>query len=115
MRSALIDLDYWLTTCQKVFPEISQLSPDVSGSNINFGSVNLKSSNIMFTNGVEDIWKDVSILEKPEGSDLDVLVIDCDDCAHCVDLYDEKDEDAEALKQARVQIREFFNRVLQTE
>lgn len=35
------------------------------------------------------------------------MEIDCDDCAHCVDLYTPKDSDAPQLKHARkVEVQE---------
>jgi len=58
------------------------------------GSINLKGSNIYFTNGVEDGWKWAGIQTLPEKSKMKAEVIDCDDCAHCVELYDEKTTDA---------------------
>lgn len=78
--------------------------PNVTYTNIEFGGTNLKASNILFTNGVEDGWKWCSILDLPITSEMKAIEIDCPNCAHCVDLYDEKTSDDAKLSNARTQI-----------
>lgn len=65
------------------------------------GSVDLRGTNIYFTNGVEDGWKWAGIQTLPSSSPMKAEVIDCENCAHCVELYDEKPSDAQTLKDAR--------------
>jgi hypothetical protein len=110
MRSGLIDLEYWRDHCKSIFGEA--FTPNVTHTNIDLGSLSLRGSKILFTNGSEDIWKGCSILDLPEEDEMSAIEIECDDCAHCVELYDEKEEDPENLKLAREKIREFINEIL---
>lgn len=75
--------------------------PNVTKTNIEFGDIRLQGSNILFTNGIEDIWKPVSIESLPESSPMQAIMIDCPDCAHCVDFSTPKDTDHPNLKAAR--------------
>jgi hypothetical protein len=47
-----------------------------------------------------DPWRWAS-LQHTENRDLVARVIDCEDCAHCVDLYTPEFGDADNLKKAR--------------
>jgi len=60
------------------------------------------------TNGVEDPWKHASVLKRKD--DLIVYELDCNNCAHCVELYTPKEEDAPVLKKARKEITHYFDR-----
>ena len=78
------------------------------------GSVDLWGTNIYFTNGVEDGWKWAGIQTLPQSSTMKAEVIDCENCAHCVELYDEKSSDAQTLKDAWIWIRKFFNDLMRS-
>lgn len=54
MWSGVIDLEYWKDYCQLIFGEIKL---NVEATNTEFGSVTLRGSNILFTNGIEDQWQ----------------------------------------------------------
>ena len=51
----------------------------------------MKIDNIIFTNGDEDPWKWVSIIENTEP--FNVYHINCTNAGHCVELYTPKEED----------------------
>lgn len=65
--------------------------------NLELGGLNMDATNIVFTNGSEDPWKTASLLSTNSTSMISIE-IDCDDCAHCVDLYTPKDGDSQVLK-----------------
>lgn len=78
-----------------------------------FGSDHLEAHKIIFTNGVEDPWKWVSKLDVSDAQprqDLHAFVADCENCAHCVELYTEKESDPPELKEIRYKIRKIFSR-----
>lgn len=107
MRSKIFTLQSDREQCERVYGK--GIIPKTEETNVLFGSVNLKGSNIFFTNGVEDGWRWAGLQEVKAGSPMISEVIDCPDCAHCVELYTEKDSDAQVLKETRQRIRKFFN------
>lgn len=50
-----------------------------------YGGLNLEATNVIFTNGSEDPWKHAS-LTKTTNPNILVIVSDCNDCAHGVEL-----------------------------
>jgi len=70
--------------------------PGIKEINMLFGSTEMRGSNIFFTNGVEDGWQWASMRKiTHENTSMTAHIVDCVDCAHCVDLYTEKDSDAQ--------------------
>ncbi|CAD8145075.1 unnamed protein product [Paramecium octaurelia] len=61
------------------------------------------------TNGGEDPWQTASLI-KPTKANSKVItyLIDCDDCAHCVDLNAPSDDDPVILTQTRQAIENTF-------
>lgn len=110
----LNNLPYWIDYCKRAFGV--QMNPEQGIKEINmlFGDIRMRGSNIYFTNGIEDGWQwagKQEITQKP--SDLTSMtahVVDCPNCGHCVDLYTEKDSDAEDLKRTRKEIREHIKK-----
>lgn len=76
------------------------------------GDTHLTRTNIFFTNGVEDPWKWAGVTKVPNVQGMEAQVVDCDDCAHCVELYTPKDTDSPALKQARNKIDKWLDNIL---
>merc|ERR1712046_329609 len=102
----LSDIDYCLDICKRAFG--IQLNPKkyIDELNVLYGQYEMRGSNIMYTNGVNDGWKWASLKEVTyENSSIFAHVVKCDNCAHGVDLYPEKDDDAEDLKATRREIR----------
>ena len=73
--------------------------PDVTTTNYDFGGLDLEAFNLIFTNGVEDPWRHAS-LDQSKGQMVSIL-INCTDCAHCVDLYNPTPNDSPQLKLSR--------------
>jgi hypothetical protein len=96
MRSKHLMLDFWQEYCDDIFG--LDIFTDTKEANLELGDTHLESSAIYFTNGVEDGWKWAGVMELPETSPMRAEVIDCENCAHCVDLYTESDSDAPKLK-----------------
>mmetsp|Transcript_48167 Transcript_48167/g.35355 ORF Transcript_48167/g.35355 Transcript_48167/m.35355 type:complete len:90 (-) Transcript_48167:36-305(-) len=64
----------------------------------------IKGSNIVFANAIEDPWQYAgmrSIYDPETQSEMTAVLIDCDNCGHCVDLGTPSDSDPEALIAAR--------------
>lgn len=110
MRPKIIDLDYYRETCHKAFGD--NIWPNVNHTNLLLGETHLARTNIFFTNGVEDPWKWAGAMAVPEHSGMEAQVVDCDDCAHCVELYTPKDSDAPTLKAARQRIEVWLANIL---
>lgn len=73
-----------------------KLWPDEDLGNAYFGGFDLQVDNIIFTNGDEDPWKWVSIIE--EKGKFNVYHINCANAGHCVELYTPTDQDCDQLK-----------------
>lgn len=108
LTPASLDLNYWIDYCNRVFGPDIKMNPKVGidDFNILYGREYLRGSNIFFTNGVEDGWQFAGHRETLyENTSMTSHVVDCENCAHCVDLYTEKASDAADLKQTRMRIR----------
>ena len=75
--------------CQRVF-DVTIPPPAIEFTNNYFGGLNITGSNIFFMNAIEDPWRYAGmqkihdpVLQK----DMRAHLIDCKDCAHCVDLH----------------------------
>ena len=110
MRSEYLDITYYKDLCTEVFG--NGIWPNVNHTNLLLGETHLARTNIFFTNGVEDPWKWAGAMSVPEGSGMEAQIVDCDDCAHCVELYTPKDTDAPTLKAARLRIENWLDRIL---
>ena len=88
--------------------------PDTHKTNLMLGGQWLHGSNIIFTNGEEDPWKWATLLKRtPDMSETIVpREIKCENCAHCVELYTPRDDDAQDLKNAREEIRKHVDQWL---
>ena len=64
----------------------------------------------MFVYGVDDPWQGAELTQFPdpkyaEENRLDIIVADCDTCAHCVDLDWYMESNPEGLKKAQNKIK----------
>ena len=98
MRSALIDTPYWLDYCQDVFGKEFATKPNTDFINQYTGALNIKGENIIFLNAAEDPWQYASMrqLTKDQSKMVNIL-IDCNNCAHCVDLHTPSENDSPPL------------------
>eukprot|EP01016_Furgasonia_blochmanni_P053039 TRINITY_DN8522_c0_g1_i1.p2 TRINITY_DN8522_c0_g1~~TRINITY_DN8522_c0_g1_i1.p2 ORF type:complete len:524 (+),score=167.50 TRINITY_DN8522_c0_g1_i1:64-1635(+) len=100
MRSAKIDLKFYKDLCENSFGE--SLWPDTEALNLELGGAGLQVTNLIMTNGDEDPWKWAGVL-KNQGTVL-AYVGNCNNCAHCVDLYTPSTSDSWNLMWIRYQI-----------
>jgi len=108
MRSKRITLDFYKQFCQNVFG--IPIWPKPNLVNMELGGLNLQATKLVMANGAEDPWQWASKLNST--SEIQSLYIDCDDCAHCVELYTPKSTDPQALQTARKQIADAINQWL---
>ena len=112
-RASVVNLDYYKDICYKAFGV--GIWPNVNHTNTLLGDTHLTRTNIFFTNGYEDPWKWAGAMSVPEYSGMEAQVVDCEDCAHCVELYTPKDTDAPVLKQARKRIETWLENILKSD
>jgi hypothetical protein len=85
--------------------------PEVMETNLYYGGWNLSTSETFFVNGVEDPWQWASVRHSL-GPSVPAVVVNCSQCAHCVDQVTPTDGDADTLKEARTRITAFVRRLL---
>jgi hypothetical protein len=83
IRSKRIDLAWHRGVCNQLFGMTTD--PDTNATNVYYGGTNIVSSNIYFTNGIEDPWQWAAIRNTISPS-LPATVVDCEECGHCVEL-----------------------------
>jgi len=107
MRSDLLGPDFWLQWCKDIFdPTVGP--PAVDWYNSYYGSVNITGQNIIFANAIEDPWQYAGMRQlTPDqaASPMRNVLINCNNCAHCVDLRTPSDADAPPLTNARNYIK----------
>lgn len=107
LTSKRLDINYWVDYCNRAFDMKMDPKKGIDEFNMLFGGTEMRGSNIFFTNGVEDAWQWAGMREITHNyTSMEAHVVDCVNCAHCVDLYTEKDSDAQDLKDTRKRIRE---------
>ena len=109
IRSQRINRTYYQDLCRDVFGVLPL--PAVAETNLYYGGWNITSSNIFFVNGVEDPWQWASVRQSL-GDSVPAVVVNCTQCAHCVDLVTPTADDAPALKETRERITTFVHRLL---
>jgi len=88
IRSRVLSLGFWKSYCQRIYG--APLWPDTWKYNTEYGATYLQATNIMYTNGIEDPWQWATKLESDKRDHYQeayTRMIDCNDCAHCVDLH----------------------------
>ena len=96
-------MEFWSEYCTNIY-QIPKMFPDDKRWNMRYGGKDLKATKVIYTNGIEDPWQHASIIDKADDPDNVYIMIDCDDCSHCMDLRVASDNDDPALTAARAQI-----------
>ena len=112
MRGLNMTVEFWNRFCTNVFG--IDIFPNTRHYNLRYGAKNLAATKIIFTNGSEDPWKHASVL-KTKNKDLIPIEIECDTCAHCVDLHGDYDTDPEILTESRKKIKAIFAKWIKEE
>jgi len=108
MRSNFIGPQYWTPFCEAVFGKDYASDPIVDYYNSYYGGLNITGSQIVFANAIEDPWQYAGkrqIFNKTHQTQMEAVLINCNDCAHCVDLKTPSAADAPTLTNARNRIK----------
>ena len=119
LRLRAVDRRYFDQLCARVFGR--SLRPDTASTRRNYRGadlgVDLRATNIIFTFGRDDPWRSAWPMSQPFATSpagaaavapsgdaaerLRHFSVDCDDCAHCVDLGQTTPSSPEALRIVR--------------
>jgi hypothetical protein len=111
IRSTRINRKYYQDLCADVFG-LKDL-PFIDATNDYYGGNQNAGSNIFFVNGVEDPWQWASIRSTLNPFNF-ATVVNCSQCAHCVDLYTPTSTDAPELVFTRSAETDFISTALST-
>ena len=103
MRSNLLNTTYWLKFCKDIFDDTVG-PPAVNFYNKWYGGLNITGDKIIFANAVEDPWQYAGLTKiqnQTTQSGMKTVYINCNNCAHCVDLRTPSPADAPTLTNAR--------------
>jgi hypothetical protein len=102
MRSDLLGPDFWLQWCKDIFNNNTG-PPKVDWYNSYYGSTNITGEKIIFANAIEDPWQYAGMrqLNPQTQSGMKNVLINCNNCAHCIDLRTPSPTDAPTLTNAR--------------
>jgi len=90
LRSQQVTVEFFKNFCEEVFG--AGYVPDEKLSNSKRGGLKLDVSNLIMVNGCEDPWQWASRTE--DFGNVVSYMIDCDNCAHCVDIKTPDPKDA---------------------
>jgi hypothetical protein len=108
MRSNLLNSTYWLKFCKDIFDETIG-PPAVDFYNKWYGGLNITGDKIIFANAVEDPWQYAGLTKiqnQTTQAGMKTVYINCNNCAHCVDLHTPSPADAPTLTNARSLIKQ---------
>lgn len=90
-----IRYEFWPGYCKRIFGDSIPDQPLQDHTNTNFGGLKMVASKIYFSNGIDDPWQHATMLEVPKHRQGELVsrMIDCPDCAHCIDLRSPDDND----------------------
>ncbi|RYG51869.1 hypothetical protein EON67_02470 [archaeon] len=111
IRSANVSNAWYSSSCSKIFGLPAGHLPDVDATNAYYGGANIAGYNIFFSNGVEDPWRWAGVQKSLSSTEI-AQVVDCDCCAHCVDLYTPTPQDAATLVAERAAVKALLNQWL---
>jgi hypothetical protein len=90
MRSEVIALDFWPDYCYRIFGVKIDTATDKT--NEYYGGLDITGDNIFFLNGSEDPWQYAGMreIQHPDTTQKTMTAhyIECDSCAHCVDMHE---------------------------
>ncbi|KAJ3411583.1 hypothetical protein HDV05_002003 [Chytridiales sp. JEL 0842] len=95
--SKYVDTPYQLRVCRAVLNDPTMPLPDVRSTNSLYNGLNVKTSNILWTNGDLDPWSFLSNRETAPGKlDQDLILIELGH--HCSDLRARRETDSDYVK-----------------
>ena len=111
--SETFPVDFFVQQCTDVFgPKYNNhlLKAAVNRTNILYGALNLKVTNVVFVHGSVDPWH---VLGITKSSNPQAPAIYINGTAHCANMYPPSKNDSSELKAARVKIGKLINQWLQ--
>jgi hypothetical protein len=106
MRSQTLHLDFWPDYCKRVFGhDLPKNTADKT--NQHYGGLDIRGTNIFFANAEEDPWQWAGMRELKDDfrqKGMDAEMINCEDCAHCVDFHTPTDHQPQALTDVQEKI-----------
>lgn len=103
-RSQALNFSFWVDYCQRIFSK-DIAKPNVRDVNGRYGGKHIKADNIFFFTANEDPWQYVGMRKLSDPTEtqknLKNWLIQCTDCAHCIDLGVDKESDPDNLKKGR--------------
>ena len=114
MRSALVNTEYWIDYCKRVFVGLDMTNkPAAWQSTVDQGGFNIGGTNTFFTNGSEDPWQWATQRDtRPELNQI-ARTSNCTDCGHCAELYTPKPTDPAELVETRAMIADWVAAMLE--
>lgn len=104
MRSKALDHEFWIDWCKAIYSQ-EMAPPATNATNHFYGGLDIVGEHIYFLTASEDPWKYAGKMVAGEGDKKNgVWHIQCNGCAHCVDLHAQDDGDDENLSQARCNV-----------
>ncbi|KAI5647052.1 serine carboxypeptidase s28 domain-containing protein [Phthorimaea operculella] len=103
-----IDLQYYIQQCQDVFGNKYNeqfVTAAADWTNNKYGALDIAVSRVVFVHGSVDPWHALGITTT---QDQDAPAIYIDGTAHCANMYPASDDDIEALKEARVEVKQYL-------
>lgn len=101
MRSANVSVQFFQDWCNDIFGD--EIFPFAVISNLQRGGKRIEATNLVMTTASEDPWRAASLMESQNG--IDVYYIECDGCAHMVDLHAPVKSDSWALWWTRMKMK----------
>ncbi|KOC65159.1 Putative serine protease K12H4.7 [Habropoda laboriosa] len=111
--SETFPIDFFVQQCTDVFGpryNIHLLKSAVNRTNILYGALNLKVTNVVFVHGSVDPWHVLGITKSPN-SQMPAIYIN--GTAHCANMYPPSKNDSPELKAARVEVGRLIKQWLQ--
>ena len=103
IRSSKLSIDFWKSYCSRIYK--ADLWPDTENYDVMHGGVNLVATNIVYANGSEDPWQWATHRQEADAAlNAYSIMIECDSCAHCVDLGRVSDKNPQNLRDAQAKI-----------
>jgi len=110
MRSTRLNMAFYEQWCRDNFGQdvfAANWTQNLSAkANLDMGGRGIQATNLIMTNGCEDPWQWASINTSQNG--IKAYYIECEDCAHCVELYTPSENDSWSLWWTRLKIKRNF-------
>lgn len=106
------DVDFFIRQCMDIYGEKFTSNfqyRSVAQTNIMYGALNPSTTNVLYVHGSLDPWHALGLYQS---NDLQTPTILIQGTAHCADMYEPRDQDLPQLKEARVKIAEYIDKLL---